>query len=51
MQFKLGTKVTGAQKTSSGIVIDVENAKDASKKEKVIIIINKYIYEQLVRFV
>ncbi|XP_073976505.1 dihydrolipoyl dehydrogenase, mitochondrial [Rhodnius prolixus] len=34
MQFKLGTKVTGAQKTSSGIVIDVENAKDASKKEK-----------------
>uniref|UniRef100_A0A224XNN2 Dihydrolipoyl dehydrogenase n=1 Tax=Panstrongylus lignarius TaxID=156445 RepID=A0A224XNN2_9HEMI len=34
MQFKLGTKVIGAQKTPSGVVIDVENAKDPSKKEK-----------------
>lgn len=31
--FKLGTKVTAAKKTGSGIVVSVEDAKDPTKKE------------------
>lgn len=34
IKFKLGTKVTGAQKSSSGVVVNVENVKDSSKKEE-----------------
>ena len=37
MKFKLGTKVTGAKKSGSNIIVSVENAKDPSKKEEVII--------------
>ncbi|XP_003700423.1 dihydrolipoyl dehydrogenase, mitochondrial [Megachile rotundata] len=33
LSFKLGTKVTGAKKTGSEIVVSVEDAKDPSKKE------------------
>ncbi|XP_014258372.1 dihydrolipoyl dehydrogenase, mitochondrial [Cimex lectularius] len=35
MQFKLGTKVTGAEKKGSTIVVNLENAKDPSKKEQI----------------
>lgn len=35
IQFKLGTKVTGASKTGNGVVVNVENVKDPSKKEAV----------------
>jgi len=35
MAFKLGHKVMGATKTSSGITVSVENAKDPSKKEEI----------------
>lgn len=31
--FKLGTKVTGAKRSGSEIIVSVENAKDPSKKE------------------
>lgn len=34
IQFKLGTKVTGAYKTGGNVVVDVENVKDPSKKEQ-----------------
>ncbi|KAL1116866.1 hypothetical protein AAG570_005335 [Ranatra chinensis] len=34
LNFKLGHKVMGAEKTSSGIKVNVENAKDPSKKEQ-----------------
>lgn len=37
MKFKLGTKVTGAKRSGSSIIVSVENAKDPSKKEEVII--------------
>lgn len=33
MQFKLGTKVTGAHKTSNGVVVSVESVKDGSKED------------------
>jgi len=35
IKFKLGTKVTGAQKSGSGVKVAVENVKDSSKKEEV----------------
>lgn len=35
MQFKLGTKVTGASKSGSNITVSIENVKDPSKKEEV----------------
>lgn len=35
LQFKLGTKVMGAQKSGGKIIVNVENAKDSSKKEEV----------------
>lgn len=34
MKFKLGTKVTGAKRSGSSIIVSVENAKDPSKKEE-----------------
>ncbi|XP_001641722.2 dihydrolipoyl dehydrogenase, mitochondrial isoform X1 [Nematostella vectensis] len=34
MKFKLNTKVTGAERTSDGVVVSVESAKDGSKKEE-----------------
>ncbi|EEB14971.1 Dihydrolipoyl dehydrogenase, putative [Pediculus humanus corporis] len=34
LKFKLGTKVTGATKSGSGITVSVENVKDSSKKEE-----------------
>jgi len=37
LKFKLGTKVTGAQKSDGKIIVSVENAKDSNKKENVII--------------
>ena len=37
LKFKLGTKVTGAQKSDGKIVVSVENAKDPNKKENVIL--------------
>merc|ERR1712137_32279 len=33
LKFKLGTKVTGAQKSDGKIIVSVENAKDSNKKE------------------
>ena len=33
MQFKLGTKVLGAQKTGGKIIVNVENVKSAKKEE------------------
>lgn len=33
LNFKLGNKVTGAQKTGSEIQVSIEDAKDSSKKE------------------
>lgn len=33
LKFKLGTKVTGASKTSNGINVSIEDAKDPSKTE------------------
>ena len=37
LKFKLGTKVTGAQKSSNGkVIVSVESAKDPNKKEDVI---------------
>lgn len=36
IEFKLGTKVTGAHKTGGNVVVQVENVKDPSKKEEVI---------------
>lgn len=33
LNFKLGTKVTGATKTSNGINVSIEDAKDPNKKE------------------
>lgn len=33
LNFKLGTKVTGATKTSSGVSVTIEDAKDPNKKE------------------
>ena len=35
LQFKLGTKVMGAQKSGGKVIVSVENAKDSSKKEEV----------------
>lgn len=35
LQFKLGTKVTGAQKTGGSVKVSVEDVKDPSKKEEV----------------
>lgn len=35
LQFKLGTKVMGAQKIGGKIRVSVENAKDPAKKENV----------------
>lgn len=35
INFKLGTKVTGASKTGGQVVVEVENVKDPSKKETV----------------
>ncbi|KAF6202335.1 hypothetical protein GE061_004733 [Apolygus lucorum] len=34
MEFKLGTKVTGAERKGNTILVNVENAKDPSKKEQ-----------------
>uniref|UniRef100_A0A8D8TMZ4 Dihydrolipoyl dehydrogenase n=1 Tax=Cacopsylla melanoneura TaxID=428564 RepID=A0A8D8TMZ4_9HEMI len=34
MQFKLGTKVTGASKSGDNITVTIENVKDPSKKEE-----------------
>uniref|UniRef100_A0A0A9XAA8 Dihydrolipoyl dehydrogenase n=1 Tax=Lygus hesperus TaxID=30085 RepID=A0A0A9XAA8_LYGHE len=34
MAFKLGTKVTGAERKGNSILVSVENAKDPSKKEQ-----------------
>lgn len=34
MKFKLNTKVTGARRTEDGIIVNVESAKDGSKKEE-----------------
>lgn len=42
LQFKLGTKVTGAQKTGSGVTVSVEDVKDPSKKEDVRVYLLKY---------
>ena len=36
LKFKLGTKVTGAQKSDGKIAVSVENVKDPNKKENVI---------------
>lgn len=33
MQFKLGTKVIGAQKTSNGVIVSVESVKDRLKED------------------
>lgn len=33
IKFKMGTKVTGAQKAGSGVKVSVEDVKDPSKKE------------------
>lgn len=33
MQFKLGTKVMGAQKTGNGVTVSVESVKDGSKED------------------
>lgn len=33
MQFKLGTKVLGAQKSGGKIIVNVENVKSAKKEE------------------
>ncbi|XP_006611317.1 dihydrolipoyl dehydrogenase, mitochondrial [Apis dorsata] len=35
LNFKLGTKVTGAKKTGNEIIVSVEDAKDPSKKEDI----------------
>lgn len=35
MNFKLGTKVTGASKSGGQVFVNVENVKDPSKKETV----------------
>lgn len=35
LSFKLGTKVISANKSSEQILVEVENAKDPSKKETV----------------
>jgi Pyruvate/2-oxoglutarate dehydrogenase complex, dihydrolipoamide dehydrogenase (E3) component, and related enzymes len=35
MQFKLGTKVTGASKSGDNITVTIENVKDPTKKEEV----------------
>lgn len=35
LSFKLGTKVISANKSGGQIFVDVENAKDSSKKETV----------------
>ena len=37
MKFKLGHKVTGATREGSNIIVSVENVKDPTKKEQVII--------------
>ncbi|XP_044726963.1 dihydrolipoyl dehydrogenase, mitochondrial isoform X2 [Chrysoperla carnea] len=33
-KFKLGTKVTGAEKSGNGIIVTIEDGKDASKKDQ-----------------
>jgi dihydrolipoamide dehydrogenase len=33
MQFKLGTKVTGAQRTGNGVTVSVESVKDGAKED------------------
>jgi dihydrolipoamide dehydrogenase len=35
LQFKLGSKVMGAQKSGGKVIVKVENVKDSSKKEEV----------------
>lgn len=35
LQFKLSTKVTGAEKVDGKVVVSVESVKDATKKEQV----------------
>lgn len=35
LNFKLGTKVTAAEKTGNGVKVSVEDVKDPSKKEEV----------------
>lgn len=35
LKFKLGTKVTGAEKDGSTIRVNIEDAKDSNKKETV----------------
>jgi len=37
MNFKLGTKVTGASKSGGNVLVDVENVEDPAKKETVYI--------------
>lgn len=46
LNFKLGTKVTGAQKEGGIIRVNVEDVKDTSKKETVwpMLIFTKYIF-------
>lgn len=36
VQFKLGTKVLGAQKSGGKVTVNVENVKDSTKKEEVL---------------
>ena len=38
VQFKLGFKVMGAQKSGGKVIVNIENAKDSSKKEEVYLI-------------
>lgn len=40
INFKLGTKVTGASKSGGSVKVAVENVKDPSKKEEV----SKFLY-------
>jgi len=42
LSFKLGTKVISASKSDGRILVEVENAKDSSKKETVGNILNTY---------
>jgi len=42
LSFKLGTKVISASKSNGQILVEVENAKDSSKKETVGNILNTY---------